>query len=543
MVAKIICFGETARKNILNGVNQLADTVKLTVGPKGRNVILDEGYGTPTITNDGVTIAQAIELKDPFENMGAQVVKEVATKTKDVAGDGTTTATILAQAIIKEGFKNIAAGANPMAIKRGIDKAVAVIVEDIKKSSKKIDSKEKITQVATISANNDEVIGKLISDAMEKVGSEGVITVEEAKSTETHLTVVEGMQFDDGYVSPYMVTKEDTMEAILEEPYILIYEKKITTIKPLVQLLEHISQIGRPLLIIAEDVEDEALATLVLNNLRGVLRTCAVKAPGFGDEQKKMLEDIAIITGGNVISTEKGMKLEDAAITDLGQAKKVRIDKEKTTIVEGQGNKEEIKKRVEQIKKLIEKSTSEFDKEDLHKRLAKIAGGVAVINVGAPTETEMKEKKARVEDALASTRAAVEEGIVAGGGVTLLRASANLSSLKLDGEEAIGVNIIINALKVPAYQIAVNAGKDGAVILNEIMNSKDKEYGYNAAKDKFENLFQAGVIDPAKVTRSALVNAASAASMLLTTEAMVTEIKGDKKDMPPGGMPPGMPMM
>ncbi len=541
MAAKKICFGEVARKNILNGVNKLADTVKITLGPKGRNVILDEGFGAPTIINDGVTIAEAIELKDSFENMGAQVVKEVATKTKDAAGDGTTTATVLAQAIIKEGFKNIAAGANPMAIKRGIEKAVKHVVSEIKKTARKIDSKEKITQVASISANNDEVIGKLISEAMEKVGPEGVITIEEAKSTETHLTVVEGMQFDEGYVSPYMITKEDTMEAILEDPYILIYDKKITTIKPLVSLLEHISQTGRPLLIIAEDVEDEALATLVLNNLRGVLKAVAVKSPGFGDDQKRMLEDIAILTGGTVISTEKGMKLEDVSINDLGQAKKVRVSKDKTTIVEGNGSKEEIKKRIEQIKKQIEQTDSEFDKEDLQKRLAKLAGGVAVINVGAPTETEMKEKKARVEDSLASTRAAVEEGIVAGGGVTLLKASETLNTLNLEGEEAIGVNIIKNALRVPAWQIAKNAGKDGSVIVNQILSNSDKEYGYNAAKDRFENLVEAGIIDPAKVTRSALENAASAAAMLLTTEAMVSEIKEEKKEPP---MPPSqMPMM
>ncbi len=541
MAAKKICFGEVARKNILNGVNKLADTVKITLGPKGRNVILEEGFGAPTIINDGVTIAEAIELKDSFENMGAQIVKEVATKTKDSAGDGTTTATVLAQAIIKEGFKNIAAGANPMAIKRGIEKAVKHVVAEIKKTARKIDNKEKITQVASISANNDEVIGKLISEAMEKVGSEGVITIEEAKSTHTHLTVVEGMQFDEGYVSPYMVTKEDTMEAILEDPYILIYDKKITTIKPLVNLLEHISQTGRPLLIIAEDVEDEALATLVLNNLRGVLKAVAVKAPGFGDDQKRMLEDIAILTGGTVISTEKGMKLEDVSINDLGQAKKVRVNKDKTTIVEGNGSKEDIKKRIEQIKKQIEQTDSEFDKEDLQKRLAKLAGGVAVINVGAPTETEMKEKKARVEDSLASTRAAVEEGIVAGGGVTLLKASLELEKLDVEGEEAIGVSIIKNALKVPAWQIAKNAGKDGSVIINQILSNSDKEYGYNAAKDRFENLVEAGIIDPAKVTRSALENAASAAAMLLTTEAMVSEIKEDKKEPP---MPPSqMPMM
>ncbi|MBW2988030.1 chaperonin GroEL [Candidatus Woesearchaeota archaeon] len=540
MTAKQIVFNEQARKYIMAGVNKLANTVKVTLGPKGRNVILDEGFGTPTITNDGVTIAEAIELKHPFENMGAQVVKEVATKTKDVSGDGTTTATILAQAIVREGFKNTAAGANPMAIKRGIDKAVKVVVEEIKKQARKVDNKEKIKQVATISANNDEAIGELIAEAMDKVGSDGVITVEEAKSMETHLNVVEGMQFDEGYVSPYMATKEDTMEAILDEPYILIYDKKITTVKPMIQLLEHLSQIGRPLLIIAEDVEDEALATLVLNNLRGVLKTVAVKAPGFGDDQKHQLEDIAILTGGKVISKEKGMKLEDVTLNDLGQAKRVKVDKDKTTIVEGMGDKKLVKERIEAIKKQIERTESKFDKEDLEKRLAKLAGGVAVINVGAATETEMKEKKARVEDALASTRAAVEEGIVPGGGLALLNALPALDNLKLEGDEAIGVQIVKNALYAPIKQIAENAGKDGAVIVNKILSFNDKITGYNAAKDRFENLIEAGIIDPAKVTRTALQNAASAASMLLTTEAMVAEIKEEEKKGEAGGMPPHM---
>jgi len=541
MTAKQIVFDEHARKHIMNGVNKLANTVKVTLGPKGRNVILDEGFGTPTITNDGVTIAEAIELKHPFENMGAQVVKEVATKTKDKAGDGTTTATVLAQTIVREGFKNIAAGASPMAIKRGIDKAVKLVVEEIKKQARKVDNKEKIKQVATISANNDEAIGGLIAEAMEKVGHDGVITVEEAKSLETHLNVVEGMQFDEGYVSPYMVTKEDTMEAILDEPYILIYDKKITTVKPLIKLLEHISQIGKPLLIIAEDVEDEALATLVLNNLRGVLKTVAVKAPGFGDDQKHQLEDIATLTGGKVISSEKGMKLEDVTIDDLGEAKRVKVDKEKTTIVEGKGDSQKIKERIEAIKKQIEKTESEFDKEDLQKRLAKLAGGVAVINVGAPTETEMKEKKARVEDALAATRAAVEEGIVPGGGKALINAIPALDKFQLQGEEAIGVNIIRQALSTPLKQISENAGKDGGVILNKVLSLKDKDAGYNAATDRFENLILAGVIDPAKVTRSALQNAASAASMLVTTEAMVAEIKEEeKKEQAGAGMPPQM---
>ncbi len=541
MTAKQIVFDEHARKHIMNGVNKLANTVKVTLGPKGRNVILDEGFGTPTITNDGVTIAEAIELKHPFENMGAQVVKEVATKTKDKAGDGTTTATVLAQTIVREGFKNIAAGASPMAIKRGIDKAVKLVVEEIKKQARKVDNKEKIKQVATISANNDEAIGGLIAEAMEKVGHDGVITVEEAKSLETHLNVVEGMQFDEGYVSPYMVTKEDTMEAILDEPYILIYDKKITTVKPLIRLLEHISQIGKPLLIIAEDVEDEALATLVLNNLRGVLKTVAVKAPGFGDDQKHQLEDIATLTGGKVISSEKGMKLEDVTIDDLGEAKRVKVDKEKTTIVEGKGDSQKIKERIEAIKKQIEKTESEFDKEDLQKRLAKLAGGVAVINVGAPTETEMKEKKARVEDALAATRAAVEEGIVPGGGKALINAIPALDKFQLQGEEAIGVNIIRQALSTPLKQISENAGKDGGVILNKVLSLKDKDAGYNAATDRFENLILAGVIDPAKVTRSALQNAASAASMLVTTEAMVAEIKEEEKKEQAGpGMLPQM---
>ncbi len=541
MVAKQIVFNEQARKFILDGVNKLANTVKVTLGPKGRNVILDEGFGTPTITNDGVTIAEAIELKHPFENMGAQVVKEVATKTKDIAGDGTTTATLLAQAIVKEGFKNIAAGANPMAIKRGIDKTVKVVVEEIKKQARKVDSKEKIKQVATISANNDEAIGSLIADAMDKVGSDGVITVEEAKSLDTHLTIVEGMQFNEGYVSPYMVTKEDTMESLLDEPYILIYDKKITTIKPMVQLLEHLSQIGRPLLIISDGVEDEALATLVLNNLRGVLKTVAVKAPGFGDDQKAQLQDLAVVTGGKVISAEKGMKLEAVTLADLGQAKRVKVDKEKTTVVEGLGDKKLIKERIDAIKKQLSKSESKFDKEDLQKRLAKLAGGVAVINVGAATETEMKEKKARVEDALASTRAAVEEGIVAGGGKALLNTLDAVRALKLDGEEAIGVQIMLNALVEPIKQIAENAGKDGAVVANHVLALHDKEVAYNAAKDKYENMIEAGIVDPAKVTRSAVQNAASAASMLLTTEAMIAEIKEDKKpEMPPGGMPPQM---
>jgi chaperonin GroEL len=542
MVAKKICFGEVARKHIMDGVNKLADTVKITMGPKGRNVILDEGFGAPTIINDGVTIAEAIELKHPFENMAAQVVKEVATKTKDAAGDGTTTATLLAQAIIKEGLKNIAAGANPMEIKKGILKATELIIDEIKRVSQKVDNKEKITQVATISANNDDEIGNLISDAMEKVGSEGVITIEEAKSLKTTLTLTEGMQFDEGYVSPYMVNQEDTMEAILNEPYILIYDKKITTIKPLVSLLENVSQIGRPLLLIADDIEDEALATLVVNNLRGIFKIVGIKAPGFGDDQKQMLQDIAALTGGNVIVTDKGMKLEDVSIDDLGEAKKVRITKDKTTIVEGMGEKEKLKLRIETIKKQINQSDSEFDKDDLKRRLAKLTGGVAVINVGAATETEMKEKKARVEDSLASTKAATEEGIVAGGGVTLLRAVKVLTSLKLEGEQQIGVNIIYNALKAPAIQIALNAGKDGSVIVNRILESNEENFGYNAAKDRFEDMIQAGIVDPAKVTRSALQNAASAASMLLTTESMVSEIKEDKKDQPMMP-PPGMPMM
>ncbi len=545
MTAKQIVFDEIARKHILNGVNQLANTVKVTIGPKGRNVILDEGFGSPTITNDGVTIAESIELKHPFENMGAQVVKEVATKTKDVAGDGTTTATILAQAIVKEGMKNIAAGANPMAIKRGIDKAVKVVVEEIKKQARKVDNKEKIKQVATISANNDSAIGSLIAEAMERVGTNGVITVEEAKSLDTHLNVVEGMQFDEGYVSPYMATKEDTMEADLDEPYILLYDKKITTVKPLVQLLEHLSQIGRPLLIIAEGMEDEALATLVLNNLRGVLKTVAVKSPGFGEDQKHQMQDIAILTGGKVISTEKGMKLDDVSVEDLGQAKRAKVDKEHCTIVEGMGDKETVKKRIQAIAAQIKKTESSFDKDDLQKRTAKLSGGVAVVNVGAATETEMKEKKARVEDALSATRAAIEEGIVPGGGKALINTIPALSQLELDGEEAIGVHTILSSLEVPLKQIAINAGKDGSVILNKVMSLKDKDEGYNAATDVFENLIEAGVIDPAKVTRSAVQNAASASSMLITTEAMVTEIKEDKKDppmMPPGmggmGMPP-----
>ncbi len=541
MTAKQIVFDETARKHIINGVNKLANTVKVTLGPKGRNVVLDEGFGTPLITNDGVTIAEAIELKHPFENMGAQIVKEVATKTKDKSGDGTTTATLLAQAIVKEGLKNITAGANPMLIKKGINKAVAIVVKEIEKQAKPVNNKEEIKQVASISANNDEVIGGLIAEAMEKVGSDGVITVEEAKSIETHLNIVEGMQFDEGYVSPYMSTKEDTMEAVLDEPYILIYDKKITTVKPLIQLLEHLSQIGRPLLIIAEGLEDEALATLVLNNLRGVLKTVAVKSPGFGDDQKNQLQDIAIMTGGKVISSEKAMKLEDVSVNDLGEAKRVKISKDSTTIVEGNGDKAKVKQRIDSIKKQIESSDSKFDKEDLQKRLAKLSGGVAVINVGAATETEMKEKKARVEDALASTRAAAEGGIVAGGGKALLNALPELENLKLEGEEAIGVRIIKEAITFPVKQIAENAGKDGSVILNKVISLKGKDEGYNAATDTFEDLVVAGVIDPSNVTKTALINAASAASMLITTEAMVTEIKEDKKVAPPM-MPQGMGM-
>jgi chaperonin GroEL len=544
-MAKQIIFNEKARQSLLDGVNQLADTVKVTLGPKGRNVVLDDGVGSPTITNDGVTIAKEIDLEEPFENMGAQLVKEVATKTQDIAGDGTTTASVLAQAIVQEGLKNVAAGANPIEVKRGIDKAAVKVVEFIKSNSVEVKEEEKVKQVATISANNDEEVGKLIADAMEKVGHTGVITVEEAKSMETSLDVVEGMQFDKGYMSPYMATDTEKMDAMLEDAYVLIYDKKISAMKELVKILEMVAGQNKPLLIISEEVEGEALATLILNIIRGAIKVVAVKAPGFGDDQKDTLEDIAILTGAKVISEEKGMKLENVQLEDLGQAKRIKVDKENTTIVEGLGDKTKVDERVSQIKAQIEKADSDMDKEDFQKRLAKLAGGVAVINVGAATETEMKEKKARVDDALNATRAAVEEGVVAGGGVTLLRAGSELESLGLENDQLVGVDILKRALEEPTRQIAFNAGKEGSVIVERLKKEEDN-MGYNAKTDKFEDLVEAGVIDPTKVTRIALQNAASIAGMVLTTEALVTDIKEKDSDgpaMPPMGGMGGMPGM
>lgn len=535
-MAKLIEYNATAREKLKKGVDKMADAVKVTLGPKGRNVVLDKKWGSPTITKDGVTVAKEIELEEPFENMGAQMVKEVASKTSDVAGDGTTTATVLAQAIFREGIKNVTAGANPMAIKRGVERAVDLVVEEIKKLSKPLPGKTEISQVASISANNDKAIGDLIADAMEKVGKDGVITVEEAKTTATALEVVEGMQFDRGYLSPYFVTNPDTMEAVLEESLILIHDKKISVMKDLLPLLEKIAQLGKPFLIIAEDIEGEALATLVVNKLRGTLKVCAVKAPGFGERRRAMLEDIATLTGGKVISEELGFKLENTAVSDLGKAKRVNIDKENTTIVEGGGKTDDIKGRVNQIKKEIEESTSDYDKEKLQERLAKLAGGVAVINVGAATETEMKEKKARVEDALHATRAAVEEGIIAGGGVAYLRIIPALEKLKLEGDEAIGANIVKKALEEPIRLIVENAGVEGSIVVNKVKEGTGA-FGFNAETEVYEDLIKAGVIDPAKVARIALENAASIASLLITTEALVTEKPEEKKTppIPPGG--------
>jgi len=535
---KIIEFNTNARELLKRGVDKLADAVRVTLGPKGRNVILDKKWGSPTVTKDGVTVAKEIDLEDPFENMGAQLVKEVASKTSDVAGDGTTTATVLAQAIFREGLKNVAAGANPMAIKRGMEKGVAVVVAEIKRLSKPLPGKAEISQVGTISANNDRYIGDLIADAMDKVGKDGVITVEEAKTTSTTLEVVEGMQFDRGYLSPYFVTNPDSMEAALEDPSILIYDKKISAMKDLLPVLEKVAQTGKSLLIIAEDIEGEALATLVVNKLRGTLKVCAVKAPGFGDRRKEMLQDIAVLTGGRAISEELGFKLENAQLSDLGKAKRVSIDKENTTIVEGGGKSVDIKGRVASIRKQIEETTSDYDKEKLQERLAKLAGGVAVINVGAATETEMKEKKARVEDALHATRAAVEEGIVAGGGITYLRCIPALSKLKLEGDEAIGISILKKALEEPVRRIAENAGWEGSVVVNRVM-SENGTFGFNADTEKYEDLFKAGVIDPTKVARIALENAASIASLLVTTESAVADKPEDKKGGAMPGMPPG----
>ena len=535
-MAKEIKYGGKARESILKGIDTLADVVKITLGPKGRNVVLDKSYGAPNITKDGVTVAKEIELEDKFENMGAQMVKEVASKTSDVAGDGTTTATVLAQAIYREGSKLVAAGINPMAIKRGIEKAVEVTVEELKNLSKPTKDQEEISQVGTISANNDSTIGNIIAEAMNKVGKEGVITVEEAKSMDTTLEIVEGMQFDRGYLSPYFVTNPEKMEVSLNEPYILLNEKKISNMKDLLPILEQIAKMGRPLLIIAEDVEGEALATLVVNRLRGTLQAAAVKAPGFGDRRKAMLEDIAILTGGRVISEDLGLKLENVTINDLGTAKTINIDKDNTVIVDGRGSRKDLESRVKQLRAQIEETTSDYDREKLQERLAKLIGGVAVINVGAATETEMKEKKARVEDALNATRAAVEEGIVPGGGVALLRCIKAVSEIKLEGEDQNGVNIILRALEEPIRQIANNAGLEGSVIVEKVKEKKGA-FGLNAETGEIEDLMKAGIIDPTKVTRFALQNAASVSSLLLTTEAMIAEKPKEKEDMPM--MPPG----
>ncbi len=538
MAAKQLQFDENARHTLLRGIEKLAKAVKATLGPSGRNVILDKKFGSPTITKDGVTVAKEIELEDPYENMGAQLVREVASKTSDVAGDGTTTATILAESIYREGLRNVTAGANPTSLQRGIMKAVDAIVEELKKLSKKVSDRTEIAQVATVSANWDKTIGENIADAMDKVGKDGTITVEEAKSIETTLEVVEGMQFDKGYLSPYFVTNAEAMEAVLESAYVLIYEKKISSLKDLLPLLEKVAKAGRPLLIIAEDVEGEALATLVVNKLRGTLQVCAVKAPGFGDRRKAMLEDIAVLTGGRLISEDLGIKLENIKLEDLGRAKRITIDKENTTIVEGEGKKADIQGRVAQIRRQIEETTSDYDSEKLQERLAKLAGGVAVINVGAATETEMKEKKARVEDALHATRAAVEEGIVPGGGVAYLRTQKTLDNIKdLEPDEKVGVAIVRRAIEEPTRQLADNAGKEGALVVEEVKKRKGNE-GYDVAADEYTDLVKAGIVDPTKVTRTALQNAASIAGLLLTTEALVTEIPEKEKTppMPPGGM-------
>jgi len=545
-MAKQIVHGEESRQAILRGVNLLADAVKVTLGPKGRNVVIEKKFGSPTITKDGVTVAKEIELKDGLENMGAQMVREVASKTSDVAGDGTTTATVLAQAIYREGVKTVAAGANPMAMKRGIEKAVSLVCGvfdkktgerakgELDKFSKPV-SGEMIAQVGTISANNDDTIGHIIAEAMKKVGKDGVITVEESKTLETQLEVVEGMQFDRGYLSPYFVTDPERMEVALENAYILINEKKISSMKDLLPLLEQIAKSGKPLLIIAEDVEGEALATLVVNKLRGTLQVAAVKAPGFGDRRKAMLQDIAILTGGKAITEDLGIKLENVQVGDLGQAKKITIDKDNTTVVEGKGKHAEIEGRVKEIRSQIDKTTSDYDREKLQERLAKLVGGVAVIKVGAATETEMKEKKARVEDAMHATRAAVEEGIVPGGGVALARCGAALDKLKLEGDEQIGVNIVRKALQEPLRQIVENAGEEGAVVLGKVLDSKDANYGFNALTNDYEDLVKAGVLDPTKVVRTALTNAGSIASLMLTTEALVAEIPEKKEAPMPGG--------
>ena len=541
MAAKQLLFNEAARQALLRGVQQLNRAVAATLGPKGRNVVLDKKFGSPTVTKDGVTVAKEIEFKDPFENMGAQMVREVASKTSDAAGDGTTTATVLAEAIFRAGMKHVTSGANPIGIQRGILKAVETAVEQLAKISKKVKDKDEIKQVATVSANWDSTIGEIISDAMDKVGKDGTITVEEAKTIETTLEVVEGMQFDKGYLSPYFVTNAETMEAKLEDAYILIYEKKISSLKDLLPVLEKIAKVGKPLLIIAEEVEGEALATLVVNKLRGTLNCCAVKAPGFGDRRKAMLEDLAILTGGKCITEDLGIKLESISIDDMGRAKSIVVDKENTTIVEGYGKSSDIQGRINQIRRQIEETTSDYDREKLQERLAKLAGGVAVINVGAATESEMKEKKARVEDALHATRAAVEEGIVAGGGVALLRCLPSLDAMKLEGDEQIGVEIVKRAVEEPLRVLAANAGVEGSVIVDEVKHRKGND-GYNVVTGKVEDLVKAGVVDPKKVTRTALQNAASIAALLLTTECIITELPEKDKPMPsPGGRstPPG----
>ncbi|MCX5884853.1 MAG: chaperonin GroEL [Proteobacteria bacterium] len=535
-MAKEIKFGQDARSAILEGVNKLADTVKMTLGPKGRNVILEKSFGSPTITKDGVTVAKEIELEDKFQNMGAQMVKEVASKTSDVAGDGTTTATVLAQAIYREGSKLVAAGHNPMEIKRGIEKAVESIVAELKSMSKPTKDRKEIAQVGTISANNDETIGNIIAEAMDKVGKEGVITVEEAKGMETTLDLVEGMQFDRGYLSPYFVTDPERMEVVMEDPYILLNEKKISSMKDLLPILEQVARSGKPFILISEDVEGEALATLVVNKLRGTLKCAAVKAPGFGDRRKAMLEDVAILTGGRLIAEDLGIKLENIKLTDLGQAKRVTIDKDNTTIVEGKGKRSDLEGRIKQIRAQIDDTTSDYDREKLQERLAKLVGGVAVINVGAATETEMKEKKARVEDALHATRAAVEEGVVPGGGVAYLRAVTALDKLKLEGEQKMGANIVKKAMEEPIRWIANNAGHDGSIVVEKVKNEKGG-FGFNAQTEVFEDLVAAGVIDPTKVARCAIQNAASVASLMITTEAVVAEKPKEKASYPP--MPPG----
>ena len=537
MPAKQMIYRENARQRMLEGVEKLAKAVKVTLGPKGRNVVLDKKWGAPTITKDGVTVAKEIELDDRFENMGAQMVREVASKTSDVAGDGTTTATVLAESIYREGLRNVTAGANPMALKRGIEKAVEVVIEELKKLSKPVKDKKEISQVGTIAANGDDVVGDLIAEAMEKVGKDGVITVEEAKAIETSLEVVEGMQFDRGYLSPYFVTNPEKMETVLEEPYILIHEKKISVLRELLPLLEKIAQTGKPLLILAEDVEGEALATLVVNKLRGTLKVAGVKAPGYGDRRKAMLEDIAILTAGKLLSEDLGIKLENITMEDLGRAKRVVIDKENTTLVEGAGQSQDIEGRVKQIRTQVEETTSDYDREKLQERLAKLVGGVAVIKVGAATETEMKEKKARVEDALNATRAAVEEGVIPGGGVGFVRCIAAVAGIKLEGDEAIGATIVRRALEEPIRQLAYNAGAEGSIVVQKVKEGSGS-FGYNVATDTYEDLMASGVVDPTKVARSALQNAASIAALMLTTEALITEVP-EKKDKaaaaPPGG--------